>query len=59
MHFARYLGVFGVLTYVRVDSRTVCSLHNFYRQLPHRFRYGQVDGSKQLMENGQAQGLTR
>ena len=34
----------------------VCCLRNFYRQLRHRFRYGQVDGSEWFMANGLAQG---
>ena len=49
-------GLFGVLARVGVDARIVTCLRNFYRQLRHRFRYGQVDGSEWFMANGLAQG---
>ena len=38
------------------DAQIVQCLRSFYRQLRHRFRYGQVDGSEWFMANGLAQG---
>ena len=38
-----------------VAECTVRCLRSFCRQLPHRFRYGQEDGSEWVMANGLAQ----
>ena len=49
-------GLFGVSARVGVDAQILQCLRSFYRQLRHRFRYGQVDGSEWFMANGLAQG---
>ena len=51
-------GLFGVLARVGVDAQIVQCLRSFYRQLRHRFRYGQVDGSEWFMAEWLGTGLS-
>ena len=55
--FSRFLGeACSILARVGVDPCTVCCMSNFYQQLRHRFRHGQVDGLEWFMANGVAHG---
>jgi len=48
--------VFGVLSYIGVNSHVVSCFRSFYTQLRQHFRYGAVDGSEWHVANGLAQG---